>query len=548
MTSLLETAAIPQTRRETLRHAFPLARAEMRRVTRHPLIGVGIGLTILAGRFFVGRATDLYQEDALLGLLVWPLAGMTLIVANLAASRSRRHDVEELFEATPASPATRTIAHLLSLAGPVLLAAFLVTALIVISYLTGATGRPSPAELALGVALVGCAGAVGILFDRVAGKAFLTPLVVIGIGILEGQMASSHRGRTWHLLAPWIPGSETPRELWVRPSGAHLIYIIGIGGLLSCAAVLRHRRSRRVIVATIAAAAVTVAAGMYELRFPTPQQVAASVAFVAHPETVQRCEQAGTVRYCFYPRFQAARVWRPAVDGVLSRVPSGVRGRELVIAQRVRGSDIGLLEPEARSALPFVVAKEGSYVWPDDGAIHTDMGWCTGADVGNCEFALATKVAAWAVGFPLAAQADPEPLPEGARTIAYDSTGQARAVVALWLAGAATPYTNLALRPIPVQPSSGSGCVSLCAPSGVEPPYRMAFCDSQDEASVGFAPTELAYARALLRLAVDHVTSVVNAHWEELVDARTRSARIVALFGLGSPDPSLLAAPAILGC
>src|SRR5260221_6166443 len=207
---------------------------------------------------------------------------MVLIAANLCASRARRHDVEELFDSTPASQAARTIAHLLSLAGPVLLAAFLVAALILISHLTGATGRPSPAELAIGVALVGCAGAVGILFDRLVGKSFLTPLVVIGIGVLEGQMASSLRGRSWHLFAPWIRTSGTPHELWVRPSGAHLIYILGIGGLLSCAAVLRHRRSRRVIAATIAVAAVTIAAGRFHLRFPTQEHVVAAVASATH--------------------------------------------------------------------------------------------------------------------------------------------------------------------------------------------------------------------------------------------------------------------------
>ncbi len=214
----------------------------------------------------------------------------------------------------------------------------------------------------------------------------------------------------------------------------------------------------------------------------------------------------------------------------------------------MRGSDLGLLEPEIRAVLPFRVAKEGFYAWPDDGAVHPDTSWCSGSDMGNCELMLGVRVASWAVGFPLAPRVDPKPHPEGPRTIAYDSTGQARAVVALWLAGVATPHTGSALRPIPVQPSSGSGCVTLCAPANLEPPYRMAFCDSQDEASVGFAPADLAYARALLRLPVDRVTTVINERWEELVDRRAPSARLAALFGLGTPGPSLFAAPAILAC
>lgn len=533
-----------------LRMAFPLARAEVGRLVRHPLSAVGIGLTALATWGVFGRGGDLSRDGAIFGLIVWPFAGMMLIATNLAASRPRRHGTDELFDSLPGTREARTLGHAVSLVGPMLVVVAMAGVLFVYGRLSGGTGSPPPVEIAIGVVLVGCAGAVGLLLDRLTGRAMLAVPVVIGIGILEGNLASDRVPLFWHQLAPWTPVNELPTEVWVRPSGWHLIYLVGIGAVLVGVAVLRHRRSRRAVAAVIAAVAVAAGAGWAQIRLPTRAQIEASAAFIGDPGSVQRCQQRGNVGYCHYPeREHMVAQWRRAVDGVLDRVPPHVRERSLKVAQRVRGIDLQQLEPEIAAALPFTVPSAQPHVWPDDGAIHPDMRWCGRNELGSCEVILAAQVAGWAVGFPFAPVRSVDDDPETPLTTAYDSSGQARAVVALWLAGASTPRTAHELRP---QASPGpeepqGSCVVLCD-AKASPSFRIAFCDGVDEASVEYWPAEIAYARTLLRLPSDRVAPTLLRHWDRLVDPRTKTATLASLFGLPDPSRELFAHPAVSGC
>ena len=91
-----------------------LARIEGMRMLRHPVVLVGLALsvafTLLNEWDSVGGDYFAVTGPGLLPLLV------SLVAANLAALRSRRSDTDELYASLPSPARARTLAQLASLA------------------------------------------------------------------------------------------------------------------------------------------------------------------------------------------------------------------------------------------------------------------------------------------------------------------------------------------------------------------------------------------------------------------------------------------------
>lgn len=109
--------------------ARPLARADARRLLRHPSFLVGVALTPLMLWAAIGSEADrswwMVSTSAALALV--PLGWATIIAVNLVALQARRTGADELLSAAPAPQPVRSAALLVSAVPAALVAAVLVT-------------------------------------------------------------------------------------------------------------------------------------------------------------------------------------------------------------------------------------------------------------------------------------------------------------------------------------------------------------------------------------------------------------------------------------
>ncbi|MGH2727577.1 MAG: hypothetical protein ACRDKS_11465, partial [Actinomycetota bacterium] len=151
------------------RVSVALARVEGRRLISRPIFGFGAALSVALLVFTTwSRAPVMHRDDTWVSLSLVPLAVATYLAANIAATRARRTGTEELLNAEPAPSVSRTTAHLLSLAWPLVAAIALTVAEAGYLKLIGGIWSPSAQEIATGPMLVFVLGAFGILVARVA--------------------------------------------------------------------------------------------------------------------------------------------------------------------------------------------------------------------------------------------------------------------------------------------------------------------------------------------------------------------------------------------
>jgi len=269
-----------------------LARLEAARLVRHPVLLAGAALSVLFSITFAD-ATDIGGPYfALIGPTLLPLGLATLVVANLAALRSRRAATGELYRSAPAPARTRTLAHLLALAGPAGVAAVLILGgflyfgawdgLVVTP--EGRSATPGAAELAVGPVGVALLGALGIVLARwiphpAAGA-------VAAVGLLPFQMLFT----TWNIqgahvwLLPLVNPAQTsqaPDSSWPCATDQpwpclledlatasvawHLVYLAGLIAALAALALLRDGRNRPDRMLGAAGLAVVLVAGVLQI-------------------------------------------------------------------------------------------------------------------------------------------------------------------------------------------------------------------------------------------------------------------------------------------
>lgn len=519
--------------------ARALGRVELGRLAVHPFVAIGAALSALGYFTVLGHGGgQLFNDDAIMGILVFPLAGTTLIATNLCVLRGRRHDVEELFESLPVEETVRTAAHTISVLAPVGYAVLIGIGATVVARISGGIGWPHATEIATGAVLVLSAGLVGILLARVLPRSAAAPFVVIGIGFMEAAMGASDRWQ-WKHLAPFMPFSDEPKEVWFRPRGAHLVYLLGICIVLFTFATLVRKRSARALVGLITGLAIAVGAAIAQSPVPTAADEPRFAAWIEHPESVQSCRDEQNVEYCAYPDYREliAR-WRVPVEGVLALVPESVRARHLLIRQRVPSGLLQTLRPSLKAALSFRLTSQPPFWWPDDGALHPDLHWCdTNSRASRCELVLGNMVASWAVGLPLIRVGPPATeeeknkesiLPtEWINEGLYDSSGQARAVVALWLTIQVTHRNLTPVTPLEETPSLYpiSGCSALN--------------DEGPEPAVAWLSRDAGYARRLAERPVADVAGFLRAHWKTVTDPNTTTESLAAMFKIDPPTPEM---------
>jgi hypothetical protein len=234
--------------------------------------------------------------------------------------------------------------------------------------------------------------------------------------------------------------------------------------------------------------------------------------------------------YCTYERYEPyiAR-WRSTVEGVLALIPSQVRARPLTIRQRISSANVRHLRSSLRAALSFNVSQ--TFFWPDDGAIHPDLHWCgERRQWGRCEAQLGNMIATWAVGLPLVRSAPPSEQKDEATgepdltSGLYRSSGQARAVVALWLTIEATPRTR------------ASGILGVAAGPEQYPINLCPWESAGPEPSVSWSDLDTGYARLLAEFPSADVAARLASMWDHIIDPHTTSAELAKIFHLAAPS------------
>lgn len=261
------------------------------RLVRHPIFLAGFLLTILLAYAWSRNSEVGGQYLLLMGLGSLPLGLATLLVANLAALRTRRSDTGELFASLSTPARTRTRAHLAALAPAVAFCAGVVAVGFVafgawdgmVVDLGGRTETPSPYELALGPAAVAALGALGLALARWLPYLPVAPLGVVAVVVVQiPAMWNLQNDYAW--FAPVVNTARSdgyPDASWpctknqdwpcaverfaATSAGWHLVYLAGIVLVLGALALWKEDRRPRTVALAALGSALVVAGGILQL-------------------------------------------------------------------------------------------------------------------------------------------------------------------------------------------------------------------------------------------------------------------------------------------
>ncbi|MEV6982929.1 hypothetical protein AB0M95_16930 [Sphaerisporangium sp. NPDC051017] len=408
------------------------------------------------------------------GLIV---GAATLIAANLIITRELRNQMPETLAALPVRAPARTRAAVLITP---LVTMVPVTAAILVqltSLRVGTTvgaGRFDAYALVTGVVVVALSAVIGIALGR-----WLPTLIAPGIALFVLGAAMVLGLAAW--LLPLVFVSGIPVEL-SRPSGWHLVYIVALVFLVGAVALLRH--GPRPGPATIAAAATVFALGATVLGGQGQHKAFAAA-------STQHCERRGEVTYCAFPPYVPwIGLWQQAVEPVVAAVPPAARHALPEIRQRVYD---WRRFPREKLARP---------------AVRPDQTWGRNGGETASRRILAAQVAAAVTGLPW------DEMDSGGYLPTCDARGQARTVVALWLA----EHVERQHLPSSIDTFNQEGDRKI----GSIPRSDMGWVD--------YGPAELGYARRLL--ADPGAERRIWAHWDVLTNPKSTVSQVIPLLGL----------------
>ena len=514
----------------------PLARVENRQLVRHPVFLTGVALTPLM--LWAATMADYAKSgepwrtlSPAIALALVPLGWFTIVATNLLVLRPERSAAAELFAALPAPQPVRTAGALLTMVTATTAAAAFATGWVAVLHTTDdLVGTPHWGEIAAGVLVVAGAVTVGVAVGRWLPFAAFGIVAAVAVSVIQARFLDdttwpwnhrhSHPVRFLGFLADATPVGDAALE--VRPTWWHLVYLAGLIAVMCAVGLARDGFRRPVGGAMIVALGVVAVAGWVQTRPPSPDQVDAMVSYLTSPAEHQTCEQRGDVRYCAYPPSQhLIDEWEARVEGVLALVPPSVAGRPIEVVQRIPTTigNSGCAPQSFFVGLPEAVADRltPSAVWPDDGHLHPDLG--NGSfpcdDRAINQLFTAVQAGAWAVGLP--------PAPHHAdRRCTAD--GQARSVLALWLAGAATPEGADLLRDLASEGAASGG--ALVFDEWDNPPMWGTTYTASD-AAVAVAMVEQRRA--------SEIADLLDDDWSHWTDPSTSSTDLAAHLGLPLP-------------
>jgi len=553
----------------------------------HPLIVVGVlASAILLWSLNRGQLPHLAGYSTYVGMGLAPLAGAALLVAHLATSRAQRHRTVEIEDPAPAERRARTLGHLVGSMVVVPVAVAIVIAYMTYVYWLGGSGQPSIGELLVGPVVVGLGAASGVavgtwLPNRFGG--------LIGLGLLAGvQIALQDAPSTlhwfawWHTVL-WYGGFD----LWIRPTWAHLAYVVGIAMVVAAVAVFRHGIRVVPIAITLFGTVLVLFGGVTQEQLPSEAQVDRRFDQIANPTTYWMSVRRSDVTYKVHPSYERwVDWWDTVISDTLAPINAANRP-SLVVEQWHHPfpsqviDEFGWDHPRAQDVLEranglFFLARHDD-PWP--------------IRVGDTLYLpqrtpLALAVAQRAVGLPLVPiviegrpyteeeiagfnyeptdaseyvdwpgrdRGVPRPV-LGDRLqldVSCDAEGQAREVVAAWLAAQASPYLADLYLDIRINgPSStqaGASAVIEYSPNDVESPTPTipwgllgwmqpgGFGGGNGEQGLLGSPTATDLAAQLIEAPHAVVAAAINDNWDDWTQPTTHVQAIIDEFELEAP-------------
>ena len=550
----MSAVAVPATSRTRLQGAAfgvagQIARIEGVRLVRHPLVLVAVvfgAALMVIGTWTV--APVLNRHDGMTVDALVPLAAAMLILAHLAVTRPLRHRTTDLYHSTPARIGVVTAGHLLSLVW-----AFgfsLIVALAELIYLkaVGGVGTPRPVVVLTGPALVVLGGALGVALGRFFPRSFAPPLALVGLAAVVAGMLNSGSLEPRHVaesLSPYLPGDHWGQgigELSLRPLGSHLAYVLSLAATASNVALLRAYRRPAMVFALCVTLAASAVFARQRADTPTPAEELAVAAPFLRPEKYRSCEPRSGIRYCAYPAYLPwIDRWAASAGPVMGATPAKARPKGLAITQLPTDNEImGSNAYEAHGKFQRLL-RRGRLGGPQE--VHPGMQWGRNSAAGEFELALALKVAERVTAIDAKFKVTKKDLQKMSaahgRNMVGKGTytncvafGQARAVVAMWLAARATPGTRATF----VQTLAPVGYRSVGQVQLSDFQYRVFGYDSPGIVTWGTREAE--YAQQLLQRDDGEIRALVRGNWARLTDPMTTSDQAAAVLGLTPLDPA----------
>lgn len=496
--------------------AMALSRVEVRELALSGSVGVGIGFCgLIVLLFGYDWAADysggLVGSFELYPIYAHPLAGLVVLAAHRARTRSTRDGAQELFDSCPTTQATRTVGHLLTAWMPGLLTVLFLSmqTLVFTQAVTVVYGHIGAREVAavLGAAVL-CIGAtcLGITLARWAPWTVVPVAVVVAVGFATTRLATAgdRLSEPLRQLSTWLNDPDST-GLFVAPHWlAHHLWILALVGLVAILALVRDHPRPGVFAAGAVLVVAAVAAALAATRPIDASDARRIAAMINEPESYQRCVEVSGLPLCTYPSDAAlADHFAELIAPVVAAAPPGtldgwaVRHRTDVDRDDLDPEVRRLLrtEPKDRRFIPIELighelAEEGARFW----------------------------VAFTAVGIT------PDALEGGRLSLA----GQARGVVAFWLAtrGADADMAR-------EMTSFNADARESTAP------YDRPWPDScfAGPAPVAWAVADVDAGRLLVEAPEAEVAEVLYARWDHFTDRATTTEELLAALGLEQPSP-----------
>lgn len=500
------------------RVAVALSTVEAREQAVSAALGVGIGFCLLVLILFglvwsADWGGNLPQAIELYPLYAHPFVGMVVIAAHRARTRSRRDDTQELFEACPTDEATRTLGHLLTAWLPalaLLLFAGLMTLVTVRSFEVtfGELGARQVAAV-LGTALLGVGGtALGVALARWT-PWMLAPIVAL-IAIAFGSIRLATTGGGLYepvrQLSTWLGESRVDLRFTAPGWLAHHLWILGLVVAVGVLALARDRRTPRVAAVGAVAVVVAVASAVAATRPIDIGEAERIASLLNDRDAHQRCVADAGLPICVYVGDEAlARHLADEMSPVVAAAPQGA-----VDGWVVRyGADVEVaqLDPEVRALLSPRTG--GERLLPIEVLGHR-----------AAEQAARFWVALAATG-----------ILDSDRT---SLSGQARGVVALWLATRGADEETVA-KMTSVDHIGDPGNSERARPW---PDPCMA-----GSAPVSWAVTDVEAARHIVAAPEASVRAALHREWARLMDPTTSTDDLLRALGLEPLGPPVGTAP-----
>lgn len=498
--------------RDTRKCVRSLARVWSRELVRSAAFAYGLAFLMLSYVLFAllwGDETDSWNET--LQVAPWfahPLVGMMVLAVHRSVTRARREDVSELIEVCPLPDGVRTVGHLGAVGVPLAVFAVFVVAFVGTKELRG-FGSIGPIgtgwlDLVSSMLLIVGGVALGVALGRWV-PFQVAPVLAVLVVLVVTLRLSTFGDPGWNPLAELstVPPVEEIGELLApRPNGWHVVWLLGLTGLTMVVAFAWSRLDRMVGAMAVVALVVTVAGGIGATRGVSSANADHIVDLILSPEAHQTCEtsSSGRMDVCVYDGFdEIVPVLMPSA-AVADVVPGGER---FVIRQGLLNTFVDESPPEVQNRLPDSLTRPANEIV---------IGLDPPSDDSPARFGMAFR----AVGLPTDEPVDGVPL---------IVVGQARSVVALWLATAG------------LSDDEAFDLLSTDSEHSVEPMAESAVWAG---AACWVPPAvtsieELGLARRLAISDDARVADVLVERWEHWIDPTTSTVELVAALGLDGP-------------